>query len=392
MPPPLGGGSACPQPWSLWHSSCPPWPRPRERLSGDLYRKGIEWCASTYSGHGTLSGYGPPLDLNGRGGVNDYGWPVHAPEEGRVAIYSRGYGSGWGNSIIWTSDDGNEKIHMAHLSSFGQTGNVDAGGVIGRVGTSGEAHRASPPRVGPPRRRPTQLELMGRIIRAGQCYVSTGPLPPTCLGREVTILGTPGDDEMVGTDGADVILGRGGADRVQARGGADLICGGEGNDHLQGRAGEDRIVGGVGADVLAGGIGADLVKGQDGPDTLRGFTGADRLYGEDGNDTLDGETGPDRLIGGPGVDAASFVTSDAPVTVGLDQGTASGNGEDLLTGMERAMGSPKGDDLAGDDRPNVLRGNGRDDTLRGKSGEDALNGGPGTDACHGGEMLVACER
>jgi Peptidase family M23/RTX calcium-binding nonapeptide repeat (4 copies) len=359
---------------------------------GDLYKKGIEWCASTYSGHGTLSGYGPPLDLNGRGGVNDHGWPVHAPEDGRVAIHSQGYGSGWGNSIIWTSDDGNEKIHMAHLSSFGQIGNVEAGEVIGRVGTTGEA---TGPHLHVSARRddaPAQLELMGRIIKAGQCYVSTGPLPPICLGREVTILGTPGDDEMVGTDGADVILGRGGADRVQARGGADLICGGEGNDHLQGRAGEDRIVGGVGADVLAGGIGADLLKGQDGPDTLRGFIGADRLYGEDGNDTLDGETGPDRLIGGPGVDAASFVTSDAPVTVAFDQGTASGNGEDLLNGLERALGSPKGDDLAGDDRPNVLRGNGGDDTLRGKGGVDALNGGPGTDACVGGEKLVACER
>lgn len=358
---------------------------------GDVYRKGTEWCASTYPGHGTLSGYGPALDLNGRGGVNDYGWPVHAPGDGKVAVHSKGYGSGWGNSIVWTSAGGAEKIHMAHLSAFGQTGIVSAGEVIGRVGTSGHA---TGPHLHASARRddaPAQLKLMGRIIRAGQCYVSTGPLPPTCLGREVTILGTSGNDVLNGTGGADVILGRGGADRIQARGGPDLICGGEGNDRLQGRAGNDQAAGGSGADVLAGGVGADLLKGQDGPDTFRGSTGADRLYGGNGNDILLGETGGDRLIGGPGADAASFTSSEGAVTLSLEAGTASGDGEDVLVGMEWAYGSSKPDELVGDDGSNVLRGNGGDDRLRGRGGEDALIGGPGTDECEGGEKLVGCE-
>jgi hypothetical protein len=358
---------------------------------GDVYRKGTEWCASTYPGHGTLSGYGPALDLNGRGGVNDFGWPVHAPGDGRVAVHSKGYGSGWGNSIVWTSADGAEKIHMAHLSAFGQTGNVSAGEVIGRVGTSGHA---TGPHLHVSTRRddaPAQLELMGRIIRAGQCYVSTGPIPPACLGREVTILGTPGNDVMDGTNGADVILGRGGADWIQARGGPDLICGGEGNDRLQGRAGNDRAAGGSGADVLAGGIGADLLKGQDGPDTFRGSTGADRLDGGNGNDTLIGETGGDRLIGGSGTDTASFTSSEAAVILSLEAGTASGDGEDVLVEVERAHGSSKPDELVGDDGSNVLRGSGGNDVLRGLGGEDALNGGPGTDQCEGGEKLVGCE-
>jgi Ca2+-binding RTX toxin-like protein len=358
---------------------------------GDVYKKGTKWCVSTYAGHGTLSGYGPALDLNGRGGVNDYGWPIHAPGDGRVAIHSKGYGSGWGNSIIWTSADGSEKIHMAHLSAFGETGTVSAGDLIGRVGTSGQA---TGPHLHVSARRddaPAKLELMGRVIRAGQCYVSTGPVPPTCMGQEVTDLGTSGNDVLTGTDGVDVILGRGGTDRIQARGGPDLICGGEGNDHLQGAAGDDRATGGPGADVLAGGIGADLLKGKDGPDTFRGYIGADRLYGENGNDLLIGKTGADRLVGGPGADAASFASSEAAVTLSLEQGTASGDGEDVLSGMERAYGSSKGDDLTGDDGSNILRGNGGNDVLRGRGGEDALNGGPGTDDCEGGEKLVGCE-
>lgn len=136
-------------------------------------------------------------------------------------------------------------------------------------------------------------------------------VPPTCLGRYATIVGTQSTDALTGTEGVDVIDARAGDDIVDGKGGADLICGDGGRDRLLGRGGKDRILGGSGADVILGGDGADSVKGQTGNDKADGGRGKDRLYGQQkrdrlvggrGNDLLKGGPGRDRLIGGPGHD------------------------------------------------------------------------------------------
>lgn len=371
----------------VWMTPSPP----AGAAAGDLYKEGTEWCASTYPGHGTLGGYGPPLDLNGKGGVNDLGWPVHAPEDGTVSVYSKGFGSGWGNSIIWKSADGTERIHMAHLNAFGAKGDVSAGDVIGRVGETGEA---TGPHLHVSARRngePAQLELMGKIIHAGQCYVSTGPIPPLCLGEPATIMGGGTAEVLVGTPEPDVIMGRGGGDEIRARAGEDLVCGGEGKDLILGLVGQDRVRGDAGADVIEGGPGPDDVRGKDGPDAVAGGGGPDLIFGESGNDELEGGTGADRVSGGPGSDTASFAGAPSDVTVRIADGMASGHGDDRLIAIESALGSAFGDQLIGDDGPNRLRGAPGDDVLRGKGGEDALNGGGGSDTCVGGEHVVACE-
>jgi Ca2+-binding RTX toxin-like protein len=364
---------------------------PAGAAAGDVYKEGTEWCASTYQGHGTLSGYGPPLDLNGKGGVNDLGWPVHAPEDGSVTVHSQGYGSGWGNSIIWRSADGTEKIHMAHLDQVGATGKVGAGDVIGRVGKTGEA---TGPHLHVSARRggePAKVELMGKIIHAGQCYVSSGPIPPLCLGQPATIMGGGEAEVLVGTPEPDVILGRGGGDEIRARAGHDVVCGGEGKDLVLGLAGQDRLRGDEGADVLQGGPGQDDLRGKDGPDSVIGGGGSDMLFGESGNDELEGGTGADRVSGGPGNDTASYLSSQDDVTVRIADGVATGQGEDILITMESARGSSFGDHLIGDAGTNRLRGAPGDDVLRGKGGHDALNGGGGFDTCKGGEQVVGCE-
>jgi Ca2+-binding RTX toxin-like protein len=366
-------------------------PHPANAAAGDVYKKGTEWCASTYPGHGTLGGFGPPLDLNGKGGVNDEGWPVHAPEDGNVTIHSEGFGSGWGNSIIWKSADGTEKLHLAHLQKFEETGKVSAGEMIGRVGHTGDATgphlHVSAQRNGDP----AQVELMGKIIKAGQCYVSSGPIPPLCLGETATILGDGGDDDLVGTAEGDVIVAMGGSDVIRARGGADVICGGGGKDEIYGKAGEDRIRGDDGADLLEGGTGADRLKGTAGPDTLVGRGGPDRLFGQAGNDELAGSGGGDRLSGGPGNDTAAYATAPTGVVLRIDEGTATGEGPDVLVAMESAQGSSYPDTLVGDAGPNRLAGKAGDDILRGKRGDDSLAGGGGTDTCTGGEVVVGCE-
>jgi CSLREA domain-containing protein len=99
-----------------------------------------------------------------------------------------------------------------------------------------------------------------------------------CLGRPVTIVGTPGPDELSGGLGRDVFLGLGGDDEFQGSLDVDRACGGNGDDRLIGGPGDDRLAGNGGrdellgeggADVLDGGLGADVCRGGAGPDVIR---------------------------------------------------------------------------------------------------------------------------
>ena len=90
----------------------------------------------------------------------------------------------------------------------------------------------------------------------------------TCNNKNVTILGTNGDDTIVGTDKPDVIHGLAGNDHIDGRGGDDTICGGDGNDVLIGGAGNDTLIAGLGQDVLNGGTPGTIGTG--GTDTCVG--------------------------------------------------------------------------------------------------------------------------
>ena len=112
---------------------------------------------------------------------------------------------------------------------------------------------------------------------------------PRCNERVPTIVGTPGDDVLHGTDGPDVIVGLAGDDQIFGYDGADYLCGNEGDDVLNG---------GAGSDWLLGSSGDDTLRGDAGDDTLGGSGGADELDGGAGDDELRGGTGVDRLDGG----------------------------------------------------------------------------------------------
>ena len=99
-----------------------------------------------------------------------------------------------------------------------------------------------------------------------------------CLGRPVTIVGTPGPDELSGGLERDVFLGLGGDDEFQGSLNGDRACGGPGDDRLIGGPGDDRLSGAGGRDVLLGegdddrlngGVGADVCRGGDGQDLIR---------------------------------------------------------------------------------------------------------------------------
>lgn len=111
------------------------------------------------------------------------------------------------------------------------------------------------------------------------------PAPRTCAGKLVTIVGTPGDDNLYATSREDVIAGLAGNDIIDGAGGNDVICGGGGSDTLLGNSGNDKVIGDGGNDRLLGGAGDDMLVGGSGNDRLNGGSGVDRCDGQTGTDT-----------------------------------------------------------------------------------------------------------
>jgi hypothetical protein len=243
------------------------------------------------------------------------------------------------------------------------------------------------------------------------------PSPPVCEGQRATIRGTAGADSLVGTDRRDVIWAGGGDDSVFGKDGNDLICGGEGSDRLSGEDGVDGVHGGPGHDELDGGRGDDDLHGSSGndrihdtgagdDDTMVGEAGEDflvegrYLFGGAGRDILDGEgagfwPGPgDDVVEATraGGDGVSYEFSPSAVSLDLRRQdpndyyvSASGEGTDILGGVEHVIGSPLGDVVSGDDGHNILRGLAGPDVLSGGAGSDRIAGGPGDDRLDGGE-------
>lgn len=215
-----------------------------------------------------------------------------------------------------------------------------------------------------------------------------------------------------GATSANVILGGIGlrVDLTQGNAKLDLVDGGHvltsASLTLTGSADQVTALG-VGNIALTGAAGADILTGNAGHNLLTGGAGDDTLNGGAGNDTLTGGAGDDRLIGGTGSDLAvlGVARRDARVTVdkfGTD-GVAivSGQGRDILTGIERVQFTDGTFDLAAllaDIQPglaitgslatNHLAGTANADILTGGGGRDVLNGFGGNDLLVGDTLEV----
>ena len=229
------------------------------------------------------------------------------------------------------------------------------------------------------------------LVAAASPVPGAGAAPRTCAGKQVTIVGTGGNDHIDGTRHADVIDGLGGSDVINGMRGDDTICGNYGADDLRGNAGNDRVYGGLDA-VTFDGAQSTVRTG----DTLRGGSGNDVIV--PGFDSRDGWIPP-----GDNVDVDDLVTYDTapgPVRVNLDTQVATGDGTDrvvvngrvrLYTTMwaDTVVGSAHGDEIqlfAGADR--VSDGAG-DDTLLGGPGTDtSVASAGGTDTCFSIEVNV----
>lgn len=174
------------------------------------------------------------------------------------------------------------------------------------------------------------------------------------------IVGSTGDDNLLGTQCADVIDGRSGNDNIDARGGDDLIFGGEGDDHVVAGAGNDIVYAAAGNDIVFAGAGNDVIFGGD---------GHDRLFGEQGDDTIYGEAGDDRISGGEGDDI---------ILAGIGNDMVEGDdGNDTLYGDEG------NDNLRGGIGKDILFAGAGDDVASGGTGNDVISDGAGEDDVHG---------
>ncbi|MFY7805328.1 MAG: calcium-binding protein, partial [Limnoraphis robusta] len=99
----------------------------------------------------------------------------------------------------------------------------------------------------------------------------------TNINSELSLVGSPDDDQIFGTaeddqifglDGNDYLSGESGDDEIYGNFGNDTLDGGEGNDIMRGGQGDDSLIGGIGEDWLSGDIGSDTLVGGEGADTL----------------------------------------------------------------------------------------------------------------------------
>ena len=233
--------------------------------------------------------------------------------------------------------------------------------------------------LGASRGRPLRRTASLVVVLLGLSIVPGSPAVAgrSCMGRSATIVGSAGSDRLVGTRRVDVIVSLGDDDEIHGRGGADIICSGGGNDTVYAGGNDDRVKAGGGSDTVIAGSeanllasGEDLLEGGPGDDILIGGPGADWMRGGDGVDALLGLTGSDHYDGGGGLDIAAFMVSQYAVVVDLAEGSATGEGEDSLTGIEAVVGSAYRDALIGDSEVNFLWGYGEDDLIDGGGGND----------------------
>lgn len=190
--------------------------------------------------------------------------------------------------------------------------------------------------------------------------VATIVLPAVASPWESTtpVVGTPGDDVIVGSEGRDTIDGGLGDDVICALAGADLLTGGPGNDRLFGGL-DDYYVpdeDGYFGDVVVPGPGDDYVD-----------------LGADPDSRYKCPCDPTQIW-----DRVSFAGSPGAVFVDLAAGTATGEGTDVIVVPEPHLsagiiGTPYDDVLLGSDAKDLIVAGGGNDVVEGRAGSDSIS-------------------
>lgn len=150
------------------------------------------------------------------------------------------------------------------------------------------------------------------------------------------------------------------------------------DDIITGSSGDDIISGGGGNDYLDGGAGVNTIDYSHDPSGVA----VDLYYGYDTNyagsatllnfQTVIGSHYDDVINGDGSTTTISYETALNGVTVDLSMGTATGDGNDTLSGIANVTGSSHDDTITGDSNDNILYGNGGNDYITGGAGADTF--------------------
>ncbi len=270
-----------------------------------------------------------------------------------------------------------------------------------------------------------------------------GEIGPVGENISSLVIGTTGEDNLLGSGENDILFGNADDDILVGDGGNDLLIGGTGNDNMSGNDGDDTydvdddgddvneavnqgidtvmssigynlgdnvenlILTGTGnnngdgnalANVLTGNSGNNAFDGEEGNDTLIGGAGSDNLQGDQGNDILDGGIGTDTAdFNAAAADFRVSTNALGQLIVAHSFGTGT-EGTDTLTSIENVdfngavyavvTGTTANDATlnsgnTGNNSQLVLGLEGND-TINGNNGNDMLIGGAGNDTLLGG--------
>lgn len=212
------------------------------------------------------------------------------------------------------------------------------------------------------------------------CVASTALIAPVssaggesleCFGKSPTIVGTPGDDVLIGReDTADVIMGLGGNDQIQgsedlnaSTAPSDRLCGGSGSDQIEGGVGEDRIQGGAGHDDVDGSYNYDIIT-QGGPGNDRvadcdsEYSGGVRIIkGGTGNDYLCVDVDATQMHGNAGRDEL------VDLTCRDESSLRAGHGDDRIRSYYENAEGEECSALGPDEKDDVFGGPGSDEAI-----------------------------
>ena len=216
---------------------------------------------------------------------------------------------------------------------------------------------------------------------------------------QVQMMGTEGNDTLLGVASYDVLQGFGGDDILNGMDGDDVLDGGSGIDTLIGGAGDDRFIVDHAGDVVMENVseGTDTVESSVTHTlvthvenlTLAGTTAINGtgntldniLTGNGAANVLDGDLGVDTMVGGQGDD--TYVVDNDGDSVTED----AGNGSDLVLASVSHTLSANVENLTligsvavngtGNALHNVLTGNSTANTLTGRAGDDVYIVGAG---------------
>jgi Ca2+-binding RTX toxin-like protein len=207
-----------------------------------------------------------------------------------------------GNNVI-SSDSGNDTI----------LGDAGSDTINGGLGNDTMSYAASASAV---------------TINLALGTASGGDAAGDTLSNIENLIGSSGNDTLIGDTNANSLAGGAGNDTLRGGDGADTLNGGSGTDtadysdsltgvtiYLDGTTSSGGTAAG---DIL---ISIESIIGSGFDDTINGASSAETLNGGAGNDIIIGGAGGDTIDGGTGTDTVSYASSLTGVTVYLPWAT-----------------------------------------------------------------------